>query len=375
MFAPRERVPSTETLMNNTEKRNENYYINIADWMIAFKLPISELLTYAIVYSFNQAKDNCYHGSTKEMAWLLGISSKSKASEYLNSLESKGLLRKQEVKVPGKQTCCKYYVTTDRTGTVESQMDVDYITVQPWMFKKLGLRNSQLLVYARIHNLSRSKNYYNYDPEDLLFWTGYKTEKELKRRVINKLLIDKNITLSDTYYEGYKTVVPKEIINSKDAGGKKGTPREKGEHLISNEGNKGTPGGKKGTLSGKKGTNKLIKLIKLNLDKLNNVVVRGDETRDALISKWIEAIVYSSEEFEIQQEAGNVMVAINATNRLIKNICSQSDAKVMKVLELPKNKIIELFTDSLKVVEDINNTFNNPDGYIVSRLQKYLKEG
>ena len=199
---------------------NKNYYIQIADWMLEYKLPVNELLTYAIVYGYCQSNSqdtytkNSYFGSTKTMADLLGIGEDAKghASTYLNNLKQKGLLYKEEVKKSGQQKMCRYYAISNWTGRVEDQA-VGYLNIQPWMFKTLGLRNNLLIIYARIYNLSVNRNIYYFDSDDLAFWTN--SEPRKMRGYINKLLeanlIEKKLVNGD---EGYIAKIPKNVKQS-----------------------------------------------------------------------------------------------------------------------------------------------------------------
>lgn len=342
--------------MKNDIDTNKRYYIQIADWMLEFKLPINVLLVYAIVYGYCQSGDNCYHGSTKTIAKLLGLGEKGKghASEYLNELEKRKLLRKEEIKENDKQKYCKYYVTTNYTGKVEDQ-DVDYITIQPWMLPRF--RNAMLIIYARIQNLSRNRNSYIYDPEDLKFWTGQNcTNKDMRRRYIKKLIEQNAIELSDenSDLERYRAIIPDEIKQS----GKNGTPVAKMEHHDEKS-------GINGTVSGKNGTNNHNTL---NVDNLNYVVVKEK------IKERCQTVIFSSNEWARWVEAGDFNIALGATKRLMRNIENQTKIKLQQMLELTDKQIIKLFEASVKANEDIFDTFNNPDGYIVSCINKEIEK-
>lgn len=376
-----------------TKERNRNYYINIADWMLAFNdLTEMELMCYAVVYSFNQAQYSCYTGSCEEMSWLLGLKGKSSASEYLNALEKKGYLRKEEVKYIGKQKMCKYYVTTDWKGKVEDQ-NVDYITIQPWMFKKLGLRKSQLLTYARIQNLSRSKSVYYYDFEDLQKWTKCKNEKDFRRRVINELIKKKLIELSDisTTYECYKAIIPNNLNIQNNtpikSSGKSRTPSAKPEHL--------TPGsGKSRTESGKSRNNNLNNLdinnnniINNNIDYIYNTpkpvvalkrheliqLVKGHITNELYtsvkydIAVELDTLSSHSDNFPLSEFSDNV-------NKLIEIILKQNNHILELCLNLTKDQLVGLYENIQTVRDDIYHSFNNPDGWLVKKLKEALNE-
>lgn len=365
---------------------NKNYYIQIADWMLDFNLPINELLTYAIIYGYCQTGENCYYGSTKTMAELLGLGKEAKghASEYLNTLEEKGLLHKDEIKVVDKQKMCKYYVTTDREGRVDEQ-DVDYITIQPWMLSRY--RNGLLMVYARIQNLSRNKNVYFYNPDDLKKWINTNcSNKELKRSYIKKLLNNRaieKVEIGDI--EAYTAIIPDEIkhntdsfksgglvpkVEDFDVGVKNGTPVAKTEHLIKK-------GVKYGTHGVKNGTNNLITL---NLDNLvyiindmdkfyksNFLVLKNEEVESGFNIEKLQLSKYVQEQMHISLEAhrNDINVGIKEITSALKLIDEAANVwqypNIRKMNQMSDKQYQELYNLALELTDKERLKYSDPD--------------
>lgn len=352
------------------QNRNKNYYIQIADWMLDFNLTINELLVYAIVYGYCQTGENCYYGSTKTMAELLGLEKDSKghASEYLNSLEEKGLLHKEEIKLVDKQKMCKYYVTTDREGRVEEQ-NVDYITIQPWMLKRF--RNGALMIYARIQNMSRNKNAYFNNSEDLKKWLGSNcTNADLRRRYINKLIKSGDIEqMQIGEIEALRAVIPEEIIKNTNSG-KMGTPMAKWEHLDENSGKTGTP-------SGKTGTNNLITL---NLDNLiyiindtdkfykTNFLVLKNETESGFNIEKLQLSKHVQEQMHKLLEAyrNNIDKGVNEITNALKLIIKAANAwqypNIRKMNQMSDKQYQELYCLALELTDKERLRYSDPDG-------------
>lgn len=352
--------------------KNRNYYITIADWMLDFKLPIMSLLCYAIVYSHCQTGgSNCYFGSTKTMAELLGINDKGNASKYLNDLVDRGLLEKEEVKCVGKQKMCKYYVTTDWAGRVEDQ-DVDYIVIQPWMFKKLGLRNSLLLIYARIQNISRTRSIYFYDDEDLARWC--QCDKRRIRGFIKQLVNQGNISLSDKINEeGYVATIPEELKTPKNT-----TPIQKIQHPNLN-----TP--KNTTQTPKNTTNNL--LYNLYIDKLDIItdiqeIINNNskyQLKTTLSSNYfdIEKMINSHSTklqilriIEAYKEDHNGKELINKIlNLIIKTLDNWSVENINKVNDFSDEKYIKLFSAAQHLIDTDADT---PEKLLSIKIRKLL---
>lgn len=357
--------------------KNRNYYINIADWMLDFKLPTNLLLTYAIVYGYCQAGENCYWGSTEDMAWLLGIKSSGHATEYLNALEKKGLLHKEDVKKPGKQKMCKYYVTTNREGKVEEQ-NVDYITIQPWMFKTLGLKNSQLLIYARIQNLSRTNNVCFYNDEDLAFWAD--CEKRRIRGFVNKMLKDKIIEEGGLdNIESYRAIIPSNIEDSK----KWSTYPKTGGPCQNNPNN--------GALTPKSGDNNLS--YNLILDNLKDNNTNNDFSKNIV---YIYENIDSKSGFDIKAFQDNPLVQgdvlrmleavrydsgtqeyndlVSCFKLIDDTINAYSYPNIKKISKLNNKQKYEIFKTADKIIYEQKAKYvETPEKILASKINKYIK--
>lgn len=385
------------------KNKNRNYYIQIADWMLDFGLPINELLTYAIIYGYCQTGKNCYYGSTKTMAELLGLDmdEKGHASEYLNSLEEKGLLHKEEIKLVDKQKMCKYYVTTDREGKVEEQ-NVDYITIQPWMLNRF--RNGLLIVYARIQNLSRSRNIYFYSPDDLRKWLNTKcANKELKRSYIKKLLDCKairSVELDDI--EAYKAIIPSDIeqnindsnngelvpIKSEDVDGvKNGTLVGKAKHLNENSVKNGTHGVRNGT-------NNLNTLISDNLDDIiteddfnqNNkmIILKQTDIESNFDIERMQKSYYVQKEIQKTLEANryssdSIAVIIKTLKLIIKTANVWSYPNIKKMNNMSDKHYKELYETAVEFIDkelikcNGNENINTPEKLISIKIGQIIK--
>jgi predicted transcriptional regulator len=78
--------------------KNENYYV-IHGWMInKLNLKNKELLAYAIIYGFSQARGNKYTGSVTYLASCIGVS-RCTMNRILKSLCYKGLIIKEQKEV------------------------------------------------------------------------------------------------------------------------------------------------------------------------------------------------------------------------------------------------------------------------------------
>lgn len=348
----------SKSVLKMKKEENRNYYINIADWMIDYDLSANELLTYAIVYGYNQTSGNCYWGSTATMADLIGIKQASHACEYLNNLEKKGFLYKEDVKISGKQNMCKYYVTTSYDGKVEDQ-NVDYLNIQPWMFKKLKLKGCLLFVYARIQNLSKSRSVYVYDDEDLAFWA--RCDKKRIRAFVNELKKQKLIT--DGIYkdiESYCAVIPDDIQDSKIWN----TSPKTGEQV------KNTP--KNGTDIPKNGNNTLYNLENNNLIYIirqNSVNTNFDiesfqknENIQIEICRKLEADKYSKESLE---------EIIDTLKLVIKTVDAYNYYNIKKINKFSSETNYQIYLEANKLIND--NKVYTPEKILASRISNYLK--
>lgn len=70
-------------------------YITIQDWMLNLGLSSSELMAYAVVYSFGQ-DGKWFQGSASYLGWWMGTKRKATVLEALSKLVEKGLIEKRE---------------------------------------------------------------------------------------------------------------------------------------------------------------------------------------------------------------------------------------------------------------------------------------
>jgi len=229
-------------MAGNLKKTN---YISIGDWMLQYGLTTRELMTYAIVYGFNNdpSGSNRYYASLETLASWLGIKNRNHALDHLKSLVEKGLITKNKIKESNSQVSCEYYVTTDRTLLPENDPDCDYISIQPFMIGALGLRNAELLLYAVIHSYSRrgSGNHCKYNKTYLGKWLSCRKDnvaiyvKKLKDRgLIEEVETSDGIGFIALIPEGSNQEVPKNRNTSLKTGNpKKGNTLPKNRNTDS----------------------------------------------------------------------------------------------------------------------------------------------
>lgn len=112
----------------------------------------------------------------------------------------------------------------------------------------------------------------------------------------------------------------------------------------------------------------------------NNILFNNNNNSNTVVVKdidynMIDSIVFNSIEFKRNQEAGGECFeeAAKAKDRLIKNIKTLKKTKKLLFAMLSESDIEDLFDCSLKVTRDVYDTFNNPDGYIVSKINEKLE--
>lgn len=118
---------------------------------------------------------------------------------------------------------------------------------------------------------------------------------------------------------------------------------------------------------------------KENINELSKFVVKQKpvkydfEIREKAATYFDETIL-SSERYKAFQEADDTLTINKATLSLIKLLKEQNTSKVEKSLKLSQKQIIDLVNDVMNVQLNMYNSFDNPDGYIVSRLNKALEK-
>jgi len=185
---------------------NEKNFIAIADWMLDFNLNARELLTYALIYGFCQDGKG-YFASLNYLSSWLGISDRSHALRYLNSLVEAHLLSKTTGRSKLNQKICLYRTNTNK-GPVINNPDVDYIIIQPWMLQQMHLFGKNLILYAMIHGYSRkeSGNICVYNEEYFIKWLHCRKDHVARQisQAIKKGLIKE-------VEGGYVAIVPDSI--------------------------------------------------------------------------------------------------------------------------------------------------------------------
>lgn len=350
----------------------DNNYIAIADWMLELDLNTRELLTYALIYGFSQDGESCYHGSLEYLGEWLGIDS-AHSVRYLKPLVEKGLVEKTEIKMEHQQKMCEYRAKQNR-GSVTNNPEVDYLIIQPWMIKNLKLNGKDLLLYALIHGYSRrgSDNYCKYKNEYYAKWLQCRKDHVARqiRQAITKGLIKQE-------KDGYIAIVPNHNENKQN---NSSTQNGSTYTQIGSTKKKG-----KNTQCGSTFIPKVVdNNISNNLNKYTNISFNNnmDNTYSDVVDnkqidiKKIESIIFNSVSFKRMIEAGKEaqLEGINASERLIKNIKNQSSKKKALIAKLPDTCIEKLFNFAIDATTNIMHTFNNPDGYIVSKINDLINE-
>lgn len=346
-------------------KLNEKNYIVIADWMLELGLNTRELLTYALIYGFCQDKEGCYYGSLEYLASWLGIEDRTNATRYLKPLVEKGLITKEDVRTKINQKACIYRTLINR-GDPTKEAEVDYIIIQPWMVQNLHLNGKDLLLYALVHSYSRkgSDNFCSYKKEYFAKWL--QCRKDNLDRQIEKAT---NKSLIKAVDGGYVAIVPKEIALPQTDN----TPCE--EELDFTQIDNTYPQ-TDNTDALKLTTNNLYNNLNNNI--LNNNIDNTYTPKPFVVEKeldeYVKNILYKSNSFKQYTESGNVMPFVNAAERLIKMIKKQSKKKRQNICCFSESQILKLLEAALEAENNILDTFNNPDGYIVSKINDEIEK-
>lgn len=196
------------------KKIKENTYLNICDWMMKLDLSSKELLLYALMYSYSMDGNNSYYGSASYLAEWISASSRKTVFRCLQSLEDKGLIRKETLKLPHKQVMNLYQVTEPK-GDYKLY---DCITIYPFMINDLGLKDRQLILYAMIYKYSSkgSDSWCSASFEYFAKWLNLSSVKStfnhIRDRYLNPM---KEENLIETRREGfiirYRAIVPEDI--------------------------------------------------------------------------------------------------------------------------------------------------------------------
>jgi hypothetical protein len=79
-------------------------YIKVYDWMLELGLRPSELLAFAVIYSFGKDGE-WFQGSASYLGKWMGVKKKDNIIRALSSLVNKGLLEKHEKWEKGQKMC------------------------------------------------------------------------------------------------------------------------------------------------------------------------------------------------------------------------------------------------------------------------------
>jgi len=191
-------------------KRNikDNAYLNICDWMMKLGLTSKELLIYALIYSNSMDGVNDYHGSSQYLAaWTQGT--KKTVFRNLQNLEEKGLIKKTQYKIPGRQIVCAYQVTEPRGDT----KNFDCITIYPFMINEFGLKDRELLLYAMIYGFSKkgSDSWFTGSLEYIAEWLNIPTKNArlIRDRYLTPMQRRGLLKISKNgYWSKYRAILP-----------------------------------------------------------------------------------------------------------------------------------------------------------------------
>lgn len=116
----------------------------------------------------------------------------------------------------------------------------------------------------------------------------------------------------------------------------------------------------------------------IDKESINNVVMNDQvkydfEIRENAI-KYFEDSLKSSDKYKVYNEINDTNTFINAMNKLIDLVKEQNLTKLEKCLKLSQKEIVRLLEYTIDVKEDLYKSYDNPDGYIVSRLNKALEK-
>ncbi len=116
------------------------------------------------------------------------------------------------------------------------------------------------------------------------------------------------------------------------------------------------------------------KTISTNIFDNNNIDDVADQELEDKVVKYFETVLLDSNNFNIACEIKESNIFVEKMNYLTKLVAEQNHKKLQKCLKLSNKQIINLFLDAEKSYDNYQNTFANPDGYVISKLNKLLDE-
>lgn len=111
---------------------------------------------------------------------------------------------------------------------------------------------------------------------------------------------------------------------------------------------------------------------------LNNNIDNTYESKPIVVEKdlidYVNSVIYKSILFDTYVESGNTNSFINAAERVIKNVKNQSKNRKKALCYFDKGQILVLLNAALDVENDTYGTLNNPDGYVVSKINEEIEK-
>ena len=265
----------------------------------------------------------------------------------------------------------------------------NYFQISGWMLEladKYELKDKELLVYAIIYGFSQDgKSWFSGSLDYISQWIRTDRQNVYSRYL--KPLLDKglikrekiDLTLDTSSFK-YMAIVPNDIslIDEDDKCSQNETSTHNCEGCSQNEtsalnlSEQRSQNETKGALNLRH--NNIYNTNKDNIYVVKQKPVKYDfEIREKAATYFDETIL-SSERYKAFQEADDTLTINKATLSLIKLLKEQNTSKVEKSLKLSQKQIIDLVNDVMNVQLNMYNSFDNPDGYIVSRLNKALEK-
>lgn len=243
--------------------------------------------------------------------------------------------------------------------------DENFISIQGWMRTKLNLKGNELMLYALIYGFSQDGDtWFIGTLKYMADWIGVESKNVYGRYI--KPLVDKGLLIKEDYFIGklkmakYKAVIPTSNPDYQDNCGypqNEDTSPKMRDTLPQND----------GATSPKMRDNN----ISNNLD-INNVVV---EEIDTTIDELIDGI-NKTEYYEAFKQAGesSTKEADKAAQLLRRLLKSQNSIKKRTIAKFNIDQIIKLFYVALEVQDNIHASYSNPNGYLVSRINKEIEK-
>lgn len=112
----------------------------------------------------------------------------------------------------------------------------------------------------------------------------------------------------------------------------------------------------------------------INNNNIDSTVVEEDKELPNKATKHFETALIDSIYFANAQETNDTSTFIETMNKLTSLVSKQKHDKLKQCLKLNNQQIINLFLDADKAYVNYLDTFKNPDGYIVSKLNEQLEQ-